>query len=99
MSGRPRIPRYANGHRRRKLRAQVLAEEDCCWLCNQPVDPELRHPHPFSATLDEIVPVSRGGSQYARDNVRLAHLLCNQRRGDGTRKRPIIAPFRSVRQW
>ena len=100
MSGRPRNPRYVNGHRRRKLRAQVLAEEDSCWLCGQLVDPDLRHPDPWSATIDEIVPVSRGGSPYDRDNCRLAHLRCNQRRGDGSaRQRPIVVPYRSMRQW
>lgn len=91
--------RYQNGHRRRQLRKRVLAEETECWLCGQPVDPDLRHPDPFSASIDEVVPVSRGGNQYSRDNVRLAHLLCNMRRGDGSRLRPVVVPFRSARQW
>lgn len=34
-------PRYANGSRRRKLRAQVLREEDLCWLCGEVVDKTL----------------------------------------------------------
>ncbi|MFT3877151.1 MAG: hypothetical protein QM708_12120 [Propioniciclava sp.] len=35
--------------------------------------------------MDEIVPVKFGGSPYDRANCRLAHRICNQRRGDGTR--------------
>ena len=43
-------------------------------------------PHPMRAEVDEIVPVSLGGSPYDRDNCRLAHRLCNQRRGNGSTK-------------
>ena len=70
-------------HRRRKLRAEVRAAEDICWLCGHLVDPDLKHPHPWSASIDEIIPISRGGSPYDRDNCRLAHLRCNQSRGNG----------------
>ena len=97
---RPRNPRYANGHRRRKLRAKILTEEHSCWLCGQLVDPNLSHPDPWSPTIDEIIPISRGGSPYDRDNCRLAHLHCNQRRGNGSaRQRAIVTPYRSMRQW
>lgn len=34
-------PANANGHRRRQLRARVLAEEDHCALCGEPVDKTL----------------------------------------------------------
>ena len=66
-------PRYSNGHRRRQLRARVLAEEDICWLCNLPVDKTLKTPDPMSAEVEEIVPVSLGGDPLARANCRLAH--------------------------
>ena len=33
----------ANGHRRRQLRARVLAEETHCALCHQPVNTNLRN--------------------------------------------------------
>jgi 5-methylcytosine-specific restriction endonuclease McrA len=36
----------------------------------------LRHPHPLSASLDHLVPLSAGGV-HAPDNVALAHLRCN----------------------
>lgn len=31
----------ANGHRRREVRATILAEESDCWLCGTPVDKSL----------------------------------------------------------
>ncbi|WP_082956441.1 HNH endonuclease signature motif containing protein [Mycobacterium sp. E787] len=94
-----RNPRYANGHRRRCLRAQVLAEEDVCWICGRPVDKTLHWLDPWSAVVDEVVPYSKGGSPYARTNVRLAHRRCNARRGDGTRQRAAVVPYVTSRRW
>lgn len=71
-------PRSANGHRRRQLRARVLAAYDTCAICGKPVDKSLRSPHPMSAEVDEIIPVSRGGDPLAWDNVRLTHRRCNR---------------------
>lgn len=51
-----------------------------CALCKDAIDPELRHPHPQSASLDHIVPLAALG-RHARDNVQAAHLLCNIRKG------------------
>lgn len=45
-----------------------------------------RRPHPMSFVVDEIVPVSKGGSPFTMDNTRPAHYICNARRGDGSRK-------------
>ncbi len=90
-----RNPRVSNGHRRRQLRKQVLAEEDLCWLCGQPVDKTLPAGHPMAPELDEVQPVSLGGSPYLRENVRLAHRLHNQQRGNGMRTgtRPRVPDF------
>lgn len=43
-------------------------------------------PHPMRAEVDEVIPVSKGGSPYDRDNCRLSHRICNQRRGNGDTK-------------
>jgi 5-methylcytosine-specific restriction endonuclease McrA len=94
-----RNPRYANGHRRRHLRAQVLAEEDVCAICGRTVDKDLPYLNPWSAVIDEIVPISKGGSPYARGNVRLCHRRCNLRRSDGTRQRPVVVPYVTSRRW
>ncbi len=77
-------PRVANGHRRRQLRARVLASESDCWLCGQAVDKTLHHHDPMAPEVDEVVPVSLGGDPLSRANTRLAHRLCNQRRGNAT---------------
>jgi hypothetical protein len=78
-------PRVANGHRRRQLRARVLREEDTCWLCGGLVDKSLPPNDPMAPELDEVQPVSLGGSPYDRANVRLSHRLHNQQRGNGLR--------------
>ncbi len=78
--------RVANGHRRRQLRARVLREETHCGICHELVDKDLPHGLPGSPEVDEIVPVSRGGSPYDRANCRLTHRLCNQQRGNGLRR-------------
>lgn len=70
-------PRYRNGWRREQLRKRVLAAYDVCAICGQPVDKTLHTPHPLSAEVDEIIPVSRGGDPLAWDNVRLTHRRCN----------------------
>ena len=92
-------PRRANGHRRDQVRARVLREEDTCWICGQPVDKALPPLLPGSPEVDEVVPVSLGGSPIDRANCRLAHRLCNVRRGNGTRKRPRLDGFKSTRTW
>lgn len=50
-----------------------------CGICSLSVDNSLSYPEPMSASLDHIVPLSRGGSHvYA--NVRITHLSCNVNR-------------------
>lgn len=51
-----------------------------CQLCQQPIDPDLRWPDPGSASLDHVVPISRGGEHSYR-NVWAAHLDCNCSKG------------------
>ena len=94
-----KINRYANGHRRRQVRAQVLNDEDHCGICGQQVDKDLPAGTPWSPEVDEIIPVSKGGSPYDRDNCRLTHRICNARRGNGSRLRAIVAPFTTARSW
>ena len=65
------------------VRVQI-AERDKwqCGICQEPVDRRLRHPSPLSGSLDHVVPVSRGGTSDP-ENLRITHLVCNLRRGDG----------------
>lgn len=96
-------PRRANGHRRNQLRAQVLREEDDCWICGQAVDKTLPPYLDGSPEVDEIIPVALGGNPLDRTNCRLAHRLCNLRRGQQTKaqlrtaRRP--AAFLTKRTW
>jgi 5-methylcytosine-specific restriction endonuclease McrA len=91
-------PRRTNGHRRNQVRARVLAEEDICWLCGRPVDKTIKTPHPDSPEVDEIVPVSKGGSPYDRSNCHLSHRRCNRARGNGsTTTAPLV--LTTSRAW
>ena len=51
-----------------------------CHLCGLPVDPATRYPAPGAPSLDHLIPKSHGGRRTA-DNLRLAHVACNSRRG------------------
>jgi HNH endonuclease len=53
-----------------------------CQLCRAKVDQSLCWPHPMSASLDHIIPLTKPGTSHTRRNVRLAHLVCNTRRGN-----------------
>ena len=106
-------PRYANGARRREIRRWLMATQDVCAICGQPIDKSLTtyvdpkdgraKRHPMSFEVDEIVPVSKGGDPLDRRNVQAAHRICNQRRGNGDRaarpSRPAGAPLSRSREW
>lgn len=51
-----------------------------CGICSEPVDPATDWPDPLSASLDHILPLSKGGP-HTMANVQLAHLDCNLRKG------------------
>ena len=103
-------PRYSNGHARRVIRARLKARGDVCGICGRSIDYSLgmivdertgkKRPHPMSYVVDEILPVSKGGSPIDINNCRAAHWLCNARRGDGTRKKQVVAPLpRPFEDW
>jgi 5-methylcytosine-specific restriction endonuclease McrA len=53
-----------------------------CGLCHEKVDRALRYPNPLCASLDHVIPLSRGGTHtYA--NVQCAHLRCNVLKNNG----------------
>lgn len=64
-----------------KIDRDLVADRDgwVCWLCGTDVDREARWPNTLCASLDHVVPLSRGG-QHTYTNVRLAHFICNTRR-------------------
>lgn len=76
---------------RRRVMAQVRAEERLCHLCGWPVDLTLdRQRHPLGSCGDELIPRADGGDPEDRANVRHAHRLCNGIRG----RRPITTAIR-----
>ena len=89
-------PRNANGAARRRIRARHRAIGAPCALCGKPIDYSLgmvttpdgkRRPHPMSFVVDEIVPVSKGGSPIDMENTQAAHWICNARKGNRTNLR------------
>lgn len=63
------------------LLEQVVARDgvDCRW-CGLPVDFTKAFPHPWSRSLDHIVPLARGG-RHELANVQLMHFSCNSSKG------------------
>ncbi|MET8278278.1 HNH endonuclease [Micromonospora sp. NPDC005174] len=53
-----------------------------CHLCRTRINRRLAWPHPRSASLDHVIPVSRGGA-HVRANVKATHLVCNLRKNNG----------------
>ena len=66
-----------------KARRVILATQDVCGICGKPVDKvKYRYPHPLSATVDHIIPVSKGGHPSDLSNLQLAHRCCNRQKAD-----------------
>lgn len=74
------------GHRAafEKNRKIILKTQTVCGICGAPVDPAYKAPHPLSATVDHIIPVSKGGHPSSPDNLQLAHRWCNRWKSDRT---------------
>src|ERR1019366_5468042 len=64
-----------------RVREMYMRDNHLCGICHQPVDMTLRCPHPLSHSLDHIIPLARGGT-HTKENVQLAHLICNTRKSD-----------------
>ena len=80
-------PRYAKASARVKLRNRLKAEGRGCWICRafgrpDAIDYTLPARHPRSFEVDELVPISCGGSPIAYENVDATHRECNNWRGN-----------------
>lgn len=75
-------PRRGNSTRRNQARQTIKRRHLPCALCGQPIDYSLPAGHPMSYELDEIIPVSKGGSPYRLSNLQPAHRICNARRSN-----------------
>ena len=74
-----------------KNKKKIYATQTVCAICGQPVDFKLKFPHPMSATVDHIIPVSKGGHPSDIDNLQLAHLKCNRAKSDKALKIMYVA--------
>ena len=74
-----------------KARKIIYASQSHCGICGQPVNFDKCFPDPWSATLDHIIPISKGGNPASLENLQLAHLQCNRKK-----KARIIEPVKQV---
>jgi len=63
-------------------RKKILQSQDTCCICGRPVDKTLKAPEPYSATVDHIVPINKGGHPCDIQNLQLAHWICNRLKSD-----------------
>ena len=77
-----RDPRRINRRARNLARQRVLAQQTPCAICDRPIDDVIAWPDPMSAEVDEIIPVSRGGSATDLRNLEKVHRCCNQLKSD-----------------
>jgi 5-methylcytosine-specific restriction endonuclease McrA len=73
------------------LRAYICERDRwLCGICKKAVSRERQHPDPLCASLDHIIPVSKGGTSDPA-NLRLTHLRCNLvRRNRGSWEQPML---------
>lgn len=72
-----------------KNKKKILATQDICAICGKPVDKSLKFPHPWSATIDHIIPIDKGGHPSDLANLQLTHFTCNRQKSnklDGNNK-------------
>lgn len=94
-------PRYQNSHARNVMRERFRRRGDPCALCGKAIDYSLPARHPMSYELDEIIPISRGGSPIDPDNLQAVHRICNERKGNKLpdERRPMNKTFTTSRDW
>ncbi len=76
-----KTPRADHNELRRtyqKVKKAIFASQSVCGICGRPVDFDKKFPNPWSATIDHIIPVTKGGAPASMENMQLAHLQCNR---------------------
>ena len=58
-----------------------VRDKGICSLCNTYVPKGLKWPEPMAATMDHIIPLTKGG-EHSWKNVALAHFICNTRKNN-----------------
>lgn len=91
----PRSP-GRTGHRWRQARAHILATQDTCAWCGNPVDKTLSGRHPWGPSIDHTTPLSQGGDPLDPTNLQLMHLRCNSQKNNGRQR---TRKPRNSRNW
>ena len=60
----------------------IMATQNTCGICGQPVDMSLKVGDPMAPCVDHIVPIAKGGHPSAMENLQLAHWACNRQKSD-----------------
>lgn len=81
---KPYRPDHEGTHRNifERNKKQIFATQNTCAICGRPVDFSLKYPDPWSATIDHIIPIDRGGHPSDLSNLQLAHFRCNRLKSD-----------------
>ena len=61
-----------------KAKKIIFASQSLCGICGRAVNFDKKFPDPWSATLDHIIPIEKGGDPASLENLQLAHLQCNR---------------------
>jgi 5-methylcytosine-specific restriction endonuclease McrA len=70
-------------YRWKRVAKAQKAKRRPCYHCGQPIDYELKWPHPASFSADHLKPwVRHPELRYDPGNVVSTHLRCNQSKGD-----------------
>ena len=81
----PRTRAYNDRDWKNKRHLVLERDNYICHLCNNrigPIDPNPRdYTQPNAGVADHLKPVAHGGSNELH-NLKAAHVICNQRRGD-----------------
>jgi 5-methylcytosine-specific restriction endonuclease McrA len=66
-----------------RITHEEIAERDgyLCHICGDSVDMSLPRTSKLGATLDHVIPVSKGGVD-SRENLKLAHWICNVKKSN-----------------
>jgi 5-methylcytosine-specific restriction endonuclease McrA len=86
------------GRRRRREIVERLLERCLgnCEACGYKMN--RRHNHPLQATVDHIVPASKGGGDHF-DNLRLVCARCNGKKGDDRQAGQSFGSVADGRDW
>jgi 5-methylcytosine-specific restriction endonuclease McrA len=62
----------------KKAKKIIFSSQSVCGICGRPVNFDKKFPDPWSATIDHIIPLVKGGDPAQLENMQLAHLQCNR---------------------